>query len=287
MPVVRSKYLGAVIALALAGCGPAGRGTFVVRVSGGETARGFAPSLLEDQWAVTFDKYLVSTGDIELSRASGEKLGREERHVVDLTRGSVEAFRWREVPAGRWNVAFSVLPPDDGATLVNVDRTDVDVMRANGWAYLIEGRATKSGVGTFTFRVGLRVSHRYSDCLNGFDGTAGLVVGDGATEVLELSIHVDHLLYDRLGTHRGVKLRFDAWTRGGEQGITLATLHQQDLLDLRGRDGGPLLDASGARVVYDPGPYAVRYLDEFVAQSLTDQAHLNGGGVCTVTPRSP
>lgn len=284
---MRLKSVFVAIALALAGCGPAGQGTFVVRLSGGEAARGFAPSLLEDDWAIGFDKYLVSTGDLELSQAGGERLKRDERFVVDLTRGRVEALRWGQVPSGRWNVAFSVLPPGDASQLVDVDRADVDEMRTNGWAYLIEGRATKTGAGTFRFRVGLPVAHRYTDCINGLDGTAGVVVGDGATEALELTTHVDHLLYDRLGTHRGVRLRFEAWTRGGDQGITLATLHQQDLLDLRGRDGAPLVDAAGARVVYDPGPYDVRHLDELVAQSITDQAHLNGGGVCTVAPLSP
>jgi hypothetical protein len=281
-----TKCLWLACALVAAGCTPPGSGTFAVRFSGGEAVRGFAPTQLEDGWAISFDRYLVSTGELELSRAGGERLSRTEHFVVDLTQGQVEAFRWADVPAGRWNVAVSVMPPDDTSTLLADAASEVEVMRANNWGTFVSGRATKTGIGSVTFELGLPINHRYSDCLNGADGTAGLVVGDGATETLEVTTHVDHLLYDKLGTHRGVKLRFDAWARGGEAGITLETLAAQDLLDLRGNDGGPLVDSTGARVVYDPGPYDVRTLAQFVAQSMTDQTHLNGGGVCTTTQRA-
>jgi hypothetical protein len=158
-------------------------------------------------------------------------------------------------------------------------------MRTRGWAYLVEGRATKTGVGSYPFRVGLPLNHRYSQCTNGLDGTQGLVVGDGATENVEITVHVDHMLYDKLGTHRGVNLRFEAWTAmtAPDSVLTLESLMQQDLLNLKAPGGGALIDADGSRVVYDPGSFEARTLDQFVAQSLKDQAHLNGGGLCTVT----
>jgi hypothetical protein len=274
-----------VLALALVACGPQGTGTFQVTVSGGERAeRGFAPTLLKDRWAITFTKYIVSVGDVEATR-EGRRLERPGMHVVDVQRGTRTAFTWADVPAGRWDVAFSMRPPTDDATLHEVNAEDAAEMKQNGWAYLFEGRATKTGVGSYPFRIGMPLNHRYTRCTNGLDGTMGLVVGDGATETLEMTMHVDHMLYDKLGTHRGVNLRFEAWTALAPPDglLTLEFLQRQDILNLKGRDGGPLLDADGSRVVYDPGSFDVRTLDQFVVQSLKDQAHLNGGGLCTVT----
>lgn len=275
------------IALPLAcACGPQGAGAFRVTVAGGERAeRGFAPTLLQDRWAITFSRYVVSVGDVEVSR-EGTRLERSGLHVVDVQKGTQPIFNWPEIPAGRWDIAFSMRPPDDTSTVHDVPSEDVAEMRERGWAYLIEGRATKTGVGSTRFRVGLPLNHRYTRCTNGLDGTLGLVVGDGATETLELTMHVDHMLYDKLGTHRGVNLRFEAWTALAPNDglVTLKALEAQDLLNLRGRDGGPLVDPDGARVIYDPASFDVRTLDQFVVQSLKDQAHLNGGGLCTVTP---
>jgi hypothetical protein len=47
-------------------------------------------------------------------------------------------------------------------------------------------------------------------------------------------------------------------------------------------DGGELRDVAGKPVIYEPGAYTVRTHQKFVSQSIVDQAHLNGGGVCTV-----
>jgi hypothetical protein len=81
-----------------------------------------------------------------------------------------------------------------------------------------------------------------------------------------------------------VQLRFDAWAFEAiaDAPITREALKRQSLLSLRGRDGGPLRDEAGHAVVYEPGSYAVDTLDDFVRQSLRDQVHLNGGGLCRV-----
>lgn len=279
---VRLAVFSAVLAT---GCGPQGGGTFQVRVAGGERAeRGFAPTLLKDRWGITFTKYVVSVGDLEATRERN-RLDRPGIHVVDVQKGSTNIFAWTELPPGRWDIAFSMRPPTEDATVHGVDAADVAEMRERGWAYLFEGRATKTGVGSHRFRVGLPLNHRYTRCTNGLDGTMGLVVGDGATETLEMTMHVDHMLYDKLGTHRGVNLRFEAWAALAPPDglVTLEALQRQDLLNLKGLGGGPLLEGDATRVVYDPGSFDVRTLDQFVVQSLKDQAHLNGGGLCTVT----
>jgi hypothetical protein len=283
-----SSYLIVCVWL-LSSCGPQGSGTLNLRVGDSErTVLGFSPGELVDRWSLTFSKYLVSIGDWEIQR-DVQRLSRRSMHVVDLKQGARSIGPWSQIPAGRWGVAFSVRPPPPDIQAEGIALGDIDEMRQNRWAYLIEGQAIKTGVGTFPFRIGLALSHRYQDCTNGIDGTQGLVVSDGSTETLETTIHVEHMLFDRLGTHRGTLLRFAAWVADTAPGqlVSLPQLERQDLLRLIGRDGQTLVDADGQPVVYQPGSFDVRTLAEFVAQSMQDQAHLNGGGLCRVTRVEP
>lgn len=265
----------------LLSCGPAADGSVRFSVWAEERVeRGYPPSLLTDRWAITFERYLVSVGEVTLSR-DGEVLTSPRRVVVDVQKGRQPSHSFDAVPAGRWNVGFVVEPPSESTEAVgSVTADDVARMRSEGWSYWLVGRATKTGVGTFPFSIGFPVNARATECTNGVDGTLGIIVGDGRATDAELTIHAEHMLYDRLGTHRDVQLRFDAWTIDDD--ITRATLQRQQLLSLQGRDGGALVDEAGMPVVYQPGSYAVDTLDAFVIQSLKDQVHLNGGGLCRV-----
>lgn len=266
----------------LMSCGPGADGSVRFSVWAEERVeRGYPASLLADRWAITFDRYLVSLGEVTLSR-EGQTLSAPRRVVVDVQKGRQPSHDFAVVPPGRWNVGYVITPPSDEAEAgEQVSADDVVRMRTNGWSYLLEGRATKTGVGSFEFSVGFPVEARAVECTNGVDGTLGLIVGDGRQTDAELTIHAEHMLYDRLGTHRDVQLRFDAWAFEAPP-ITREALQRQSLLSLKGRDGGPLLDSEGAPVVYQPGSYAVDTLDAFVLQSLKDQVHLNGGGLCRV-----
>ncbi len=266
-------------------CGPGAEGSVRFSVWAEERVeRGYPATLLADRWAITFERYLVSLGEATLSR-DGEVLTSPRRVVANLQRGRQPTHAFEGVPAGRWNVGFVVEPPGDAAE-VGEGATGADVarMRAEGWSYLLEGRATKTGVGTFSFSVGFPLRVRGVECTNGVDGTLGLIVGEGRETDAELTVHAEHMLYDRLGTHRDVQLRFDAWAfeATADAPITREALQRQSLLSLRGRGGGALVDEAGAPVVYEPGSYAVDTLDDFVLQSLRDQVHLNGGGLCRV-----
>ncbi|MGV3619658.1 MAG: hypothetical protein ACO1OB_02510 [Archangium sp.] len=265
----------------LMSCGPGADGSVRFSVWAEERVeRGYPASLLADRWAITFDRYLVSLGEVTLSNESGSHTA-SRRVVVDVQKGRQPSHAFDAIPAGRWNVGFVVEPPGDGAeTGDTVTQADVDTMRSEGWSYWLQGRATKTGVGSYEFSIGFPVTGRGTECTNGVDGTLGIIVGDGRQTDAELTIHAEHMLYDRLGTHRDVQLRFEAWTVDGD--ITRATLQRQKLLSLQSADGGVLLDERGAPVVYQPGSYAVDTLDAFVIQSLKDQVHLNGGGLCRV-----
>ena len=275
------------LALAAAACEPAAQGDVSVTLSGGDgTQRGYPSHLFQDGWSVQFTRYLVSVGELTLTSASGERRTTSEHVLVDVQKGDVPLSGLQGLPAGRWSVGFRVAPPSETTRLPDgqVSSEDLEMMRARGYSYWVEGVAVKANVGVYTFRMGFPVDAHMVDCVNGVDGTLGIVVPEGSVARTELTIHAEHMFYDRLGTHRGVQLRFDAFaaTADAQKVITSEGLSTQNLLDLRGLDGGELRDASGSPVIYEPGAYTVRTLQEFVSQSIVDQAHLNGGGVCTV-----
>ncbi|WNG45497.1 hypothetical protein F0U60_16370 [Archangium minus] len=281
-------YVG-LVAMALAGtaCEPVAEGEVRVTMSGGDgTQRGYASHLFQDGWSVQFTKYLVSLGDFTLTSASGEKRTAPEHVLVDVQKGDVPLTGLKGLPAGRWGVGFRVSPPREDTKLPdgNVSAEDLAMMRERGYSYWVEGVAVKKDVGVYTFRMGFPVNAHMVDCINGVDGTMGIVVPENSVAEAEVTIHAEHMFYDRLGTHRGVQLRFDAIAATADENgvITPEGLSTQNLLDLRDRNGGELKDDQGQPVVYEPGAYTVRTLQEFVTQSVVDQAHLNGGGVCTV-----
>ncbi len=277
------------LALMAAGCGDAvARGDVRVTLSGGDgTQRGYADHLFQDGWSVQFTKYLVSLGDFTLTSASGDVRATTEHLLVDVQKGDVPLTDLTGLEAGRYGVAFRVSPPEARTVAgASVSADDLAMMRERGFSYFVEGRAQNRDptLGLYTFRMGFPVNARMVDCINGVDGTQGIVVPESSVAEAEVTIHAEHMFYDRLGTHRGVQLRFEAIaaTADPDHAITPEGLATQDLLDLRGLDGGELRDAQGNPVVYQPGAYALRTLQEFVTQSIVDQAHLNGGGVCTV-----
>jgi hypothetical protein len=275
------------VALAGTACEPVAEGEVRVTMSGGDgTQRGYPSHLFQDGWSVQFTKYLVSLGDFTLTSASGEQRTAPEHVLVDVQKGDVPLTSLKGLPAGRWNVGFRVSPPREDTKLPDgaISSEDLAMMRERGYSYWMEGVAVKAGVGVYTFRMGFPVDARMVDCVNGVDGTQGLVVPENSVAEAEVTIHAEHMFYDRLGTHRGVQLRFDAFaaTADASRVITPEGLSAQKLLDLHGPDGGELKDGQGRPVVYEPGAYTVRTLQEFVTQSIVDQAHLNGGGVCTV-----
>ncbi|MDC0712820.1 hypothetical protein POL68_30445 [Stigmatella sp. ncwal1] len=270
-------------------CSPTATGEVRGVMSGEEGAQdGYPSHLFADGWSVRFTKYLVAVGDFVLTSDSGETHAASRHVLVDLQKGDVALAHLTGLAAGRWNVGFAVRPPDDFTELPdsNVSAEDLARVRSHGYSYWLEGEAVKVGTGVYRFSFGFPVNARMENCINGVDGTQGIVVPENSTAEAEITLHAEHMFYDRLGTHRGVQLRFEpfAATAGPDKVITSEGLATQQLLDLRGMQGEELLDSEGKPVVYEPGAYGVKTLWEFVSQSIVDQAHLNGGGVCAVSP---
>lgn len=282
--VARALLVSAAVLMA---CGPGGSGELRVLASGGDEARrGLASSELVDGWSIQFDRYLVSLKALRLSR-DGELMadGLSPARVVDLTAGAVELEVLQDLPAGRLELSYAIAPPDaDAVATTGVEAADLDTMRAERLSYLLEGVATKPPFAPVRFRFGFSEAVTMEDCTNGVDGTQGVVIPASSRTEAELTLHVEHLFYDRLGTHAGVGLRFEALAAmADDQGLlTLEALEDQSLLEPVGMDGERLLDDDGRPVLYDPGATSVTHLADFLRVSIRDQGHLNGGGLCTI-----
>ncbi|WP_437605387.1 hypothetical protein WMF20_30240 [Sorangium sp. So ce834] len=270
-------------------------GSLALRVSGEDAAKKGYPVLKNgrelafvDGWTVTFDKFIVSLGDIELRGADGASAFKDESiYVADLHRGDPTIAVFEGLEARRWErFSLKTLPATpDAVNLNGVSQDDVERMASNGYNYWIEGAATKGGE-AYTFSWGLVNPTRNSNCTNGLDGTDGFVVKSHATTEAEITVHVDHTFWDTLGSEVA-DLRFDAIAAaaGADGHIDFEELDAQRLSDLKGLGGGPLLDESGAPIVYNPGsiPLEARTLKHFVLAASASQAHINGLGLCTVS----
>jgi len=284
-----------VVAVALlGGCMQDGEGTVLMRISGEDAAVEGLPTdageaAFVDGWSLEFEKYLVAVADLELAATDdGVGFASDVVYVADLHLGDVDLDELGPLGARRWDrVSFTVRPPEDGDEIVaaaGVSGADVDAMIAGRFDIYAQGRAT-DGTRELTFAWGLRNPSRNRDCTNGIDGTAGLVVRNNSVTEGEITIHVEHMFWDTLGSE-DAELRFaPIAAMADEQGaIAFDALAAQSLSDMRGPDGEPLLAEDGAALVYNPGSFAISDLQAFILAATRSQAHLGGEGLCTIEP---
>jgi hypothetical protein len=294
-------FVAAAVAVgSLSGCDPGadgvGTGTLLLRLSGEGAAKQGYPYTKDngqrlefvDGWTVRFSKFLVSVGELRLRASDGtEGFADEGSFVADIQKGDPEIARLPGLKARRWDrFSFRVIPPTAAARNLNgVAAADVERMISGGLNYWIEGTAAKAGE-TYSFRWGLANPTRNANCTNGTDNTDGFVVRNNATTVAEITVHVDHLFWDTLGTEQA-KLRFEpiAGASRDDRDVSFAELAGQRLDNLLGRTGERLKNEAGQPLTYDPGsiPISAYNLQGFMLASSASQAHVNGVGLCTVS----
>jgi hypothetical protein len=281
----------------LVGCGPAevGEGDLAVSVAANESVRVGFPHVEDgvtlefvDGWSVTIERFAVGISDFELLEAtpdgeSGEVLASwGEGAALDSAAeesGEVAMVTLEGAPEGRHDVRFTVAPPADGA-LTNMAAADLEVMRERGWSMWIQGTATPdAGHAEFSepigFDLGFAIEATYYDCLNGVDGTKGVVVADGREGSSYIYPHLVHLFWDTLGAG-DEQLRFDPMARAaGEDGVV--QMEELDGVDLTSPE---LTDEAGVPLYNDAGLLDTYTLGAFVRRAMLESVHFNGIGFC-------
>jgi hypothetical protein len=263
--------------LALAGCG-GGEGTVAFSSWGEDYIEKEIPEAeFEDGWSVRYSKFLVVIGNVKIADDEGT-VGAEmkgSKLVNHVTPGVKPIISFPNLEAKAWTkVSYEILPAD-GSTELGEGATaaDLDMMKAGGYAVYVEGTATK-GATSKSYKWGFTVPTAYNDCKGDKDGkeTFGVLVTNGGTDEVELTIHGDHLYYDDLQA-ANAKLRFNAIASADadmDGVITLEELAAVKLVDIDPADGAYGTGAAGN----------VNDLRAFVTDLSRTVGHFRGEGEC-------
>lgn len=233
-----------------------------------------------DGWSVKYEKFLVNFGGITVRDAAGNVAGAQSGTLlVDNTQKGVKTlleFPGLEAKAYT-NVSYSHVPVTPATVVVGASAADRDAMASKGLAIWVAGKATKGGVEK-RFSWGFATTTLLSDCKAEEDGkeTSGIVVRTNQTDVSELTTHGDHFFYDRLQASPDpaveTNLRFDAIAAADKDGNGEVTLDELKAVPL---------DVP----TYNPSPFAVTNLGDFVTALSRTVGHYRGEGECLVNAK--
>jgi hypothetical protein len=271
----RTMKMGAPLALAaMLGCGGGYEdGTLSVTIYGEEYAEVGIPADETDGWAITFDRFLVVVGEIEL--AVGHDHGDHGRfedatyRVFDLAEpsgGAGHPVLSAAVAGGHYDHAGYRIGPSADATTGNASAGDTAWMVAEMLAVHVAGSATDGAVTkTFAwdFSRGVYYAHCHVDAL--VDG------GEGAAE---LTIHADHLFFDDL-VDEDPAVAFGLIAEADADGNGEVTQEELAAFDL----------STQAR--YQVGSLPIENLWDFIAYQVTLIGHVDGEGHCDSILRDP
>lgn len=224
------------LALAPIACGDgAGTGSVQVFVEAEDTIpEGLSPGGDEgiaDGWTVTYDRFLVVTGNFRASRsdAPDEALEAPEIHVIDmlnLPAGGLVIAEFDGVAATRWDRVGYDIPNADASALQAEGLSDADyaMMVAGGYSLYVEGRLTKADgesclrgdpmecapATELHFAWGLQAGTSFDLCAPE-SGDAGFAVPTGATAQVKPTIHGDHWFFTNVTQGAEITERRAQW----------------------------------------------------------------------------
>ena len=209
-------------ALLLVGCGGEDgttdeKGTAQIFVEAEDTipnglVAGMGDEDIQDGWSVTYDRFLITIGNIRASRSDAtERLSAPDTYVLDLKNvpaGGYVVATFEDVSATRWDRFGFDLPNANASTkaLAPTSEEDRKLLADNGWSLYIEGSMT-NGAMTKTFRWGLAAGTSYDDCATE-DEIPGFAVPAGGTVPVKPTIHGDHWFFNNITAGAEVTARY-------------------------------------------------------------------------------
>ena len=306
------------VGMSVAGCGSedeAGSGSLTVLLESEDVIiEGLEPGdgteNIRDGWAVGFDKFIATIGDIDVHYSTDESVEAEagDVFVVDLTKipaAGLALWTLDGLRAGRWEFNFRTPGAGDGSTRHDsVAQADYDEMVASDWTYLIDGVLTKADgqscppaalatpgsktpngnmsggnacydAPTVRFTFGATAETSFGPCE--IDEVPGFAISAGGTQTVAATIHGDHLF-------------FNGFPEGAEGGVTRLAQWLADCdLNLDGTVTRAELEAITPSQLpelderYQLGGSLITPLNnmyDYVISQLKTQGHFQGEGEC-------
>jgi hypothetical protein len=296
------------------------KGTLSVAVEAEDTIQdgieaGDSSENIRDGWSVTFEKYVVTIGDIDLELSTDRSVTAEAPNTfaVDLIRipsAGLPLWKLDGLEAGRWEFHYSTLGAADGATRhESVEGADFDAMLAGDFTYLIEGTATKSdgvscppatlatppsgatSVGanagaddcyenpSIAFALGVLAPTRFGPCE--LDGVPGVSIPAGGSQTVTATLHGDHLFFNGFpeGDESGIT-RLAQWLADCDLDLD-GEVTRQELSQIRPSD----LAEMDERFQFGGSPIVdieSQSLWIYVTAQLETQGHMGGEGECEI-----
>lgn len=260
--------------------GDDGRGTVTFTTYGEDYIEQEIPAAdVEDGWVITYQRFLVTFHDVSVAEGDSAPVARMavSKLFNNKVPGDKKIIDFPSVPAKAFDrVSYRIAPAVADTTLgQGATEADKQLMVSNGYAVYVEATATKGAVSK-KYKWGFKLDTLYDRCKGEVAGkeTDGTVVTNGGTDVIQLTIHGDHLYYDDLQA-KEAKVRFDniAAADANDDGeITLDELAAVKLASF---------PTDGSKGTYGTGSAAgINDLRAFVEALSRTVGHFRGEGEC-------
>jgi len=234
--------VASVALLAACACnGTDGKGTVTITTSGEDyIENGLSSDVFpHDHWSVKYSKFLVVYHSISIADESNDVAAHLDHPLVfDETKkavGNPKTLATFDLQAKTWpEVSYQVGPiSDDAAPGDLAADSDVALLKNAQASLHVEGTATAPDGSQKTFNWSLAPATVFEGCHGLQDGkdVLGVTVTNGGNQIVELTLHGDHLFYDDLQSEDAVP-RFQALADADANNDGAITLEELDAVPL-------------------------------------------------------
>jgi hypothetical protein len=266
------------------GCGDANAGSGVVRITTwGEQyiEQGLPSEDFLDAWSVKYSKFLVTYRHVILADEEGRVVANLDHPLVyDMTvksKAGPKTLASFEVEAKSWpNLSYQLGPiTADAAPGAGTSTGDVALLQSLHASLYVEGDALSPTGKRKTFSWSFSPATLFEHCHATQAGkdVEGVLVTNGGTQEVELTLHGDHLFYDDLQSEQA-GLRFGA--------IADADANDDGQITLAEMDDVPLYTIPFEKGSYGTGALGnVNTLGQYLRTLARTIGHYRGEGSCS------
>lgn len=258
-----------------------GEGTVTFTTWGEEYIEDGLPSdAFLDAWSVKYSKFLVVYNHVTVADDDGTVVAKIEHplvfDMVKKAKGKPKTLASFELEAKSWpNVSYQVGPiADDAEPGELATDEDVSLLQDDGASVHVEGTATSPTGTEKTFSWSFSPATLFEGCHGMQDGkeVEGVLITNGGTQEVELTVHGDHMFYDDLQSEEGGP-RFQAYADADADGNGEVTLAELDEV--------PLFTIPAEKGTYGTGALGnVNTLGQYVRTLARTIGHYRGEGSC-------